>query len=104
MGSIDHSLTDELAKTGLPVIAIILTIPAFIFDILSLSIGKEKIIFLSYLFNLFASIFGLASGIYGLFIAASFVAPVIVVTVCAYMLIISVIILIRICQKEKNEY
>ena len=91
--------------TGIPTIALLFTIPAFIMTILSLCKNNSKIKFLSEMFSLFASVFALASGVIAMFkIEIVNAWPAILLMVFALILsIFSAINVFKLIDEEKKE-
>lgn len=102
-GYID-SLSGQIGFTGLPVIAIVLLIPLFVFDILALCINRKGIVFCREMIGFFASVFCLACAIIGIFYMLDAIYIPIIVIVCSIPLgVLTLLNIIKALKKEKTE-
>ena len=98
------SVVGSAGFTGLPAIAIVLLIPAFIFGILALSIDKKIIAFVRNLFGFFSGLFSIASVIVSFFyIGGAYYIPIILGVCSITLFVISTIELNRSFKESYKE-
>ena len=98
------SVIDSAGFTGLPVIAIVLLIPSFIFGILALSINNRIIGFIRDLFGFFSGVFSIASVAVSFFyIGGAYYLPIILGVCSITLYVISAIALAKTFKESYKE-